>query len=257
MDNAQIRTFLTRILEEVETAPGVAATDRFASLRHVDSKVREVRIFFQGVPELPTSLYENMESDIDFEANSRRVRLEALANYCRNAMTFLDSGAVIPKVRIVKIPDVSSLTQTHPKLSEVLSRRWLDAQKCRHAKCYLAAVVMMGSILEGLILARTSMDPPSAYKSAKAPKGKSGRQIPYHDWNLSTLIDIAVDLGWLKMDRGKFGHALRESRNIVHPWAEIAMNSNFDESTCATSWEVLKASVADLLASIPQQQTTT
>lgn len=108
----------------------------------------------------------------------------------------------------------------------------------------------MGSILEGLLLARVSLNPAPAYRSSRSPKDKAGNQVPYPEWNLNALVEVAVDVGWLKTDRGKFGHALRESRNIVHPWAEIAANANFDESTCATSWEVLKASVNDLLASI-------
>lgn len=250
MDKGKIRNFLNQILNQIEDENGQAAVDRFSGLRQVDSKVREVKIFLEGVPELPKRLYEQMGTDIDFEANSRRVRLEALANYCRNALSFIDSGVVKEKVQLVRIPDISRLTQTHPRLEDVLSRRWIDAQKCRHSKCYLAAIILMGSVLEGLLLARVSMDPPSAYRSSRAPKDKTGKQIPYHDWNLSTLIDVAVEVGWLKMDRGKFGHALRESRNIVHPWAEVATNSDFDEATCATSWEVLKASTNDLLVSI-------
>ena len=108
----------------------------------------------------------------------------------------------------------------------------------------------MGSILEGLLLARASKSPADSYRASCVPKDREGKAKPIHDWSLSTLIDVAVDLGWIKTDRGKFGHALRESRNVVHPWQEISSRANFDEATCRTSWEVLTASVNDLLASL-------
>ena len=82
------------------------------------------------------------------------------------------------------------------------------------------------------------------------PKNKMGKVPAIQDWNLNTLIEVAVDCGWLKSDRGKFSHALRESRNVVHPWVHVTTRANFDESTCLTSWEVLKASVRDLMESM-------
>jgi hypothetical protein len=90
-----------------------------------------------------------------------------------------------------------------------------------------------------------------ASQSSRAPKNKSGQALAVQDWNLSSLIDVAVDVRWVKTDRGKFGHALRESRNVVHPWLEATTGANFDIATCRTSWEVLQAAVDDLLASYP------
>jgi hypothetical protein len=75
--------------------------------------------------------------------------------------------------------------------------------------------------------------------------------LAIQDWSLNSLIDVAVDVRWIKIDRGKFSHALRESRNVVHPWVEATTGANFDLATCRTSWEVLQASVDDLLASYP------
>ena len=73
-----------------------------------------------------------------------------------------------------------------------------------------------------------------------------GRILAIHDWNLNSLIEVAIDLGWVKADRGKFSHALRKSRNVVHPWTDATTQANFDLATCRTSWEVLQALVSDL-----------
>ncbi len=107
----------------------------------------------------------------------------------------------------------------------------------------------MGSVLEALILARALLSPETAFRARKAPK-KSEKSVAIQDWTLNQLVNVAVEVGWLKTDRGKFSHALRESRNVVHPWVEVSTRANFDEATCKTSWEVLKASVDDLINSV-------
>lgn len=61
---------------------------------------------------------------------------------------------------------------------------------------------------------------------------------------------VATDVGWVKTDRGKFSHALRESRNVVHPWQAVASRADFDAATCKITWHVLDASAADLLHSL-------
>lgn len=99
-------------------------------------------------------------------------------------------------------------------------------------------------------MARALIGQSEAFRSKSAPRKKDGSNIPINSWTLNTLIDVAVELEWLKIDRGKFGHALRESRNIVHPWAHVSTKANFDEATCKTCWHVLNASVDDLLSSI-------
>lgn len=250
MEPKQALSLLKGILSEIEFSPGYARTEDFGGLRAVDAKVKEARMILSGVNGLPDSLLSDMDKDENFEANSRRVRLETLAEYVRSAIKFLDAGGVTkPKKQIYPAPDVSKLTTSLPNLKESIDRRWKEAQKCQHIECYTSSIIMMGSILEALILARATLSPAIAYQSSKAPI-KNGKTPAVQDWSLNQLVDVAVDVNWLKTDRGKFSHALRESRNVVHPWVEVTTRANFDESTCKTSWEVLKASVDDLIKSI-------
>ena len=250
MEQQQALKLLNGILREIEFSPGMARTSDFGGLRAVDAKVKEAKMILSGVSGLPDSLVSDMDSDPNFEANSRRVRLESLAEYIRSAIKFLNAGGVTkPKKKIYPAPDVSKLTHTLPNLKEAIERRWKEAQKCQHTQCYTSAIIMMGSILEALILARALLSPEISYRATKAPK-KNGKSPAIQDWNLNQLVDVAVEVQWLKTDRGKFSHALRESRNVVHPWVEVSTRANFDEATCKTSWEVLKASVDDLIQSV-------
>jgi hypothetical protein len=43
------------------------------------------------------------------------------------------------------------------------------------------------------------------------------------------------------------GHALRESRNIVHPYVQRLSKDRPDGDTCRICWQVVRAAVADLL----------
>lgn len=151
-------------------------------------------MILEDVEGLPTTLLISMANDIDFQANSRRIRLEALARYIDSASKFLNTGAFDkPKKIIHAPPDFSALTISVPGLQEELQKCWREAQKCVHVEAYTPAVMLMGSILEGLLLAGAQQSASIAYQSAKAPRdSKSGKQPGIHEWSLSNLIDVAL-----------------------------------------------------------------
>lgn len=242
------KELLTALLKELVDRTGVARTDRYSGLRAVDAKVREVKMILKDAN--ANSILHEMEGDSDFAANSRRVRLEALANYCKTALRFFDTGLVKPKKELFRGPNMTRITGVLPELEPVIQERWLEAQRCQHAGAYLASVIIMGSILEALLLARCSQSPSDSYQANAAPKDKAGKNVVLHDWSLHALIEVSVERGWLKTDRGGFSHALRESRNIVHPYAHARNRANFDETTCKVCWQVLNASADDLIASV-------
>lgn len=244
----QAKELLSALLKEVSDRSGFARTDRFASLRSVDAKVREAKMILKDAN--AEALLIEMERDSDFQANSRRVRLEALANYCRTALKFFDTGLVKRRKQLFRGPDLTKLTSAVPNLEAIIQARWLEAQRCQHSGAYTAGVILMGSILEALLLARCSLSPADAYQTSPAPKDKNGKNVAIHDWPLHTLIEVSADRGWIKADRASFSHGLRQSRNIVHPYEHARTKASFDEATCKMCWHVLNASVDDLLISI-------
>jgi len=246
----QLEQSIQRLLSEIRASDGSAFTERFQSLRAVDAKVREFALLIGALPPSAQSLRDRFEKDDDFQANSRRVRLEALANYCGTVLRFLTAGIVREERKAQIGPDLSRLTGAVVPLEAVIQRRWLEAQVCWFSGAHLSAVVMMGSILEALLLSRILLAPAIAGQANSTPKDRTGASLKFHDWKLSHLIDVAVELGWLKLDRGKFSHALRESRNIVHPYQQAVSGADFDEGTCRTCWQVLNAATEDLVASL-------
>ncbi len=135
-----------------------------------------------------------------------------------------------------------------PTLANILIFRWEEAQRCLSAGAYLSAVIMMGSILEGVLLHKVEANLTTAHQARCAPKERAtGRPKPINEWGLSTLIDVAHDVGWLQGDVKRFSHSLRESRNIVHPYVQRLLDETPDSDTCSICWQVVRAAVADLL----------
>jgi len=143
-------------------------------------------------------------------------------------------------------PDFNRFVQDN-SLADILSFRWEEAQKCSHAGAHLSAVIMMGSILEGVLLHKVEQNIKIANQSKSSPKDRTGKPKPIREWGLSSLIDVAHEVGWLQGDVKRFSHALRESRNIVHPYVQRSQNEKPDGDTCSICWQVIRAAVADLL----------
>ena len=133
------------------------------------------------------------------------------------------------------------------ELANILVRRWTEAQNCQSAGAYLAAIVMMGSVLEGLLIDKVKRSPEQANRSDKSPKHvRSAKPRDFADWGLSDLIDVAYDIGWLQSDISKFNHVLREFRNLIHPQAEQSRSYLPTENVCRICWEVVNATIEEL-----------
>lgn len=176
-------------------------------------------------------------------------RLELTIVGVEPAIRECKAAAAVPKAKETPLeapPDFGRLVQD-PSLAEILVLRWEEAQRCSRANAHLSAVVMMGSILEGVLLHKAEHNMKVANQAKAAPKDKTGTVKPIHDWSLSSLIDVAHEVGWLQGDVKRFSHALRESRNVVHPYVQRVLSDRPDGDTCRICWQVVRAAVADLL----------
>ena len=102
----QAEELIKGILHDIEDANGRARTSDYLGLRQVDAKVRDSRMIIESLPGFGVRLARDMEFDPDFRMNSRRVRLEALAGYCRSALRLLSVGAISDngKKQLVRLP---------------------------------------------------------------------------------------------------------------------------------------------------------
>lgn len=156
----------------------------------------------------------------------------------------LDSERDVPES--MEMPDLQSLC-FEPPLEDALKIRLDEIQKCIEVKAYLAATILMGSLIEGLLLGMMQKYPEEASKCKSAPvDSKSGKIKLFSNWTLSEMIDVAHKLGWIRTSISKFSHVLRDFRNLVHPNVQVTTNTYPDEESVKISWIVIQASLNDL-----------
>jgi len=132
-----------------------------------------------------------------------------------------------------------------PNLVPVLESRLAEAHHCL-SSAPLATIFLCGSILEGILLGVALQKPKEFNQAANSPKDKDKKVKPFHDWSLAQFIDVAHGLGALKLDVKKFSHELRDFRNYIHPYRQLASRFTPDKHTAEICLQVLKAAIADL-----------
>lgn len=133
-----------------------------------------------------------------------------------------------------------------PFLSKNMSMRLREAEFCALGDAPLSAVVMIGSILEGILLGLAVMYPKDFNCSKSAPKNNEGKVKMFPDWSLKDLIDVATEVGCLKLDVKKFSHFVRDFRNYIHPNQQIICNFSPDKNTALICLQVLKAAICQI-----------
>ena len=124
-------------------------------------------------------------------------------------------------------------------LTENLQNRWVEMNICANSGAYLASIILLGSVLEGLLLARLKQDIKNAMTSARAPRDrKSGSIKTLTDWTLQDYIAVSVDIGFVPKSVEKHIHELRDTRNMVHPNKQVNSNIIADEYLYRISREV-------------------
>ena len=128
---------------------------------------------------------------------------------------------------------------------EIIQDRVKEAQSCLSNGAYRSVIFQCGSVLEAVLLGAAQNEPERFNRSSKSPK-QDGRVKAFQYWKLSEFIDVARDVGLLKPDVQKFSHGLRDFRNYIHPYAEMASGFKPDEHTAKVCFQVLKAAMADV-----------
>jgi hypothetical protein len=101
-------------------------------------------------------------------------------------------------------------------LQALLRRDYQEVQRAFVAQCWKATIVLAGGAMEAILLDRLSSDRESSVSAASAPK-----QADLKRWQLSELIEVAVELKLVNSSIEKFSHSVREYRNLIHPGNEV------------------------------------
>lgn len=131
-------------------------------------------------------------------------------------------------------------------VNEVIKQRLEEIKNCLKSKASLAVIFLCGSTLEGILLGVASKNTKSFNMCKTSPKDKSGKIKPFHEWTLNDFINTSRELNIIGEDVKKFSHALRDFRNYIHPYQQVASNFSPDEQTAKICWQVLQAAIIQL-----------
>jgi hypothetical protein len=145
------------------------------------------------------------------------------------------------------IPDGTSTAQVQlkvtmaevlsdPALAAVAQQRLDEARICHASHAYMATIIMLGSLLEGILVG-------TAADRLAGPPPK-----PLDHIGLQDLINLAHREGWIQIDVQKGSDLIRTYRNLVHPRAQLRMKHTPDADTVDMCWPIVNATLNDLAA---------
>jgi hypothetical protein len=151
----------------------------------------------------------------------------------------LSTSEILPTTDIP--PDFSPIAQDL-EMKTILEDRWAEINSCLAANAPLAATVMMGGLLEGLILARIERQTNKApiFTSASSPKDKAGSTLPLKEWTLQHYIGVAHELKWITQAVKDISDVIRDYRNYVHPKKQHAEKMFLTPNDAKILWEISK-----------------
>jgi hypothetical protein len=129
---------------------------------------------------------------------------------------------------------------TDAAFAAVAQQRLDEARICHANRAYMATIIMLGSLLEGILVGtaadRLTTPPPR----------------PFDRIGLQELINLAYREGWIEVDVQKGSELIRAYRNLVHPRAQLRMKHTPDTDTVDMCWPIVNATLNDLAATRPR-----
>jgi hypothetical protein len=145
-------------------------------------------------------------------------------------------------------PDFSKLIPD-AAMQSILQRRWTECVTCIANGAPLAATVMIGGLLEGLLLARINRESNKApiFTAAAAPRNNQNQTLLLKEWTLQDYIAVAHELKWISVAAKDVGVVLRDYRNYIHPQKELSHGVSLTTPDAEILWETGKSISRQLL----------
>lgn len=128
-------------------------------------------------------------------------------------------------------------------VQQILENRINEIQYCLNAKAHLSAIILSGSVLEGVLFGVANNNHKDFNCANAAPKDKFHKTKRYSEWTLDQFINVAFEIGYLDEDIKRFTSSLRDFRNYIHPYEELASKFTPTEQTAKICWQVLSAAI--------------
>lgn len=220
------------------------------------SKAKKMRAFWEREPDalvgnILSEMLDSYEADCDL--NNREADASVLEK-SRGIVARL-SGKPVPAKPAQTVDDFLHREFTVPNIQKlpietqavaIIESRLREARTAMGADAFLSVIFLCGSVLEAVLLGATQKEPARFNRASANPKAADGSVKRFHEWSLAQFIDVACEVGLLKPDVKKFSHGLRDFRNYIHPYEQMASGFTPDQHTAKICFQVLKAALASV-----------
>ncbi len=220
------------------------------------SKAKNLRAFWASEPDrqvgaVLSEMLDSYEADCDlYERNLDSKLLERARGIAgrltgRSAVSHspMNEGEFL--AREFSVPDIQKMP-VDAEVASIFEARLDEARVALSAGAHLSVIFLCGSVLEAVLLGAAHQSPARFNQANATPKTANGLPKRFHEWSLAQLIDVACQIGVLKLDIKKFSHGLRDFRNYIHPYEQMISGFAPDEHTAKVCFQVLKAALASL-----------
>lgn len=208
--------------------PIIAGIFQETLIIHIDKNYQELLTIADKAPLRSKCilLLKQLKSDL------RKIRNENITTISKPASKTIDN-----------VPSFANVVADQ-EMQGILVSRWEECIKCVEGNAPLAAIVMMGGLLETLLLSKVNrLTNQAAVFTAKfAPKNpKTGQTLPLSEWTLRHYIDVAHELKWITQTEKDLGIVLRDYRNFIHPFKQKTYSVILTQNDARILWELCKS----------------
>ena len=218
------------------------------------SKAKKLRAFWRSEPDSLVSavlaeMLDSHEADCELDGKAPQ---KALLEKARSIVGRLSGQSGSPDAATAEELDAEFVVPNIQKLPvdadvvPIVEARLREIRVVLSAGAHLSVIFLCGSVLEAVLLGAARQDAARFNQANATPNTAGGSPRRFYEWSLAQLIDVACEVGVLKLDIKKFSHGLRDFRNYIHPNEQMTSGFTPDEHTAKVCFQVLKAALADL-----------
>jgi hypothetical protein len=126
-------------------------------------------------------------------------------------------------------------------LRAIIERDYSEIQKAYVSGCWKSVLILCGGAIEAILTDLLVSNDAATKATKSAPK-----EPDITRWDLSDLINVAVELRLVYAGVEKLSHPLREYRNLVHPSNELRNKLRFSVEEAKIAVEILNMVHRDL-----------
>ncbi|MBU0650050.1 hypothetical protein KJ605_00085 [Patescibacteria group bacterium] len=126
-------------------------------------------------------------------------------------------------------------------IRDILERDYKEIQRGVIAGNWKSVIILSGGSIEAILLDSLQKKTSRALSSSKRPS-----ESDLSKWDLSSLIDVGLDIKLVKPAVGKLSHSVREYRNLIHPGKEKRSGLKVEPEEAKIALEVLNILIREL-----------